>query len=90
MVMQYQSLGRRGGESKVCADAGYIVYREILLIFLIAGNRCDWRLILHREARLTEAIGKSDGYVKQWELQIRHLYEKPNQRFLKFFSYPVF
>ena len=44
--MQYQSLGRRGGESKVCADAGYIVYRETLLIFLMAGNRCDWRLSL--------------------------------------------
>ena len=48
--MQYQSLARRGGESEVCADAGYIVYREILLIFLMADNRCDWRLILHREA----------------------------------------
>lgn len=44
--MQYQSLGRRGGESKVCADAGYILSRKTLLIFLMAGNRCDWRLSL--------------------------------------------
>lgn len=64
--MQYQPLARRGGERKVCADAGYIVYREILLIFLTVGNRCDWRLILHREAHLTEAISK-----KQREHQMK-------------------
>ena len=64
--MQYQPLARRGEESKVCADAGYIVYRETLLIFLIADNRSDWRLILHRKTRLllrqkTKTTGMADG-----------------------------
>ncbi|MDE2389342.1 MAG: hypothetical protein KGN35_09740, partial [Betaproteobacteria bacterium] len=57
-------------EGTACTAAGYTLYRETLLIFLMTDAPCDWQLILHREESLLVTIGKSGEGIKWREPKI--------------------